>query len=424
MTRLLIVRYFLIFCACLALGSWLVYQMQQGSGYVLVVLGKTSIEMNLWFGLLVLLGCLILLYLVLAIVRGGARGLVSAKNKFTNYGANRAHEQTTAGLIHFIEGDWSSAYRKLTRSAAKVSSPIINYLTAARCAYETGDEQNALELLHKAEKSASNSNLAVALTQARMQLANQQYEQALATLRRASEVSPNHHVVLSLQQQVYIELKDWSSLKSLLPKLHKHNIGSVKERYYLEQTLYRSLLTQQIQRCSKQTEDEKYLSLLECWKTIPEHFQKDETLLTTYVRELLVLKEHEYAEGLLAKALSHEWHDSWVGLYGLLTVSTPEKTLKTAEGWLKNHGNNPALLLTLGRLCLQNQQWGRAKDFLNESVTLSPTPEAYAELARLQDFLGDHASSHQACRQGLLSAIQHLVPVTEFNKEKKQKIIS
>lgn len=408
--------FWLSFCLCLVLGSVLVYQMQQGSGYVLLVWGKTSIEMSLWFGLIVLLLVVAVIWLLLYVLRGSLRGLVSAKNKLVNYSSHRAQEHTTEGLIHFIEGDWLPAYKKLTRSASKVTSPIINYLAAARCAYESGNEQKALELLHQAQKSTSNSDLAVALTQARMQLANQQYEQALATLQRAAKANPNHHVVLNLTQQVYVALKDWGSLKSLLPKLHQQDIGTVKERYYLEQTLYRSLFKEQIQKQAAASAEEKRQALDASWQSIPEHFQKDEALLCAYVRELMDLTYHDEAEAVLAKSLSQQWYDSWVALYGLLTVSVPAKTLTTAEAWLKTRDKNPTLLLTVGRLCLQNQQWGRAKGFLKESLAINPTPQAYAELARLQDFLGDKLASHHACRQGLLLSIKEQAPVADFKK--------
>lgn len=409
-------RNFLLFCAFIVAGSFLVYQVQQGSGYVLVVWGETSIEMSLWFGLAVLLLFVFALYLVITIIRSGFLGIDSARQKIAGYSSQKAQQKTIAGLIAFIEGDWSSAHRQLTRAAKKVSSPIINYLAAARCAYEMGNEQEALQLLHSAEKSTQNSELAVALTQVRMQLSNQQFEQALAILSRASKLSPNHNVILKLQQKVYIALKDWAALKKLLPKLHQQDIGSVKERYHLEKMLYRELLAEQVHKNKRLPEEEKFSALSQCWKSLPNHFQQDEQVVTVYVSELVDLQKYSEAKAVLEKSLRKSLNNEWIKLYGLITCTDKKAELIHAEKWLTVEPKNATVLLAVGRLCLQNQQWGRAKDFFKASLSLDAQAETYAELARLQNFLGEKEESQQAYQAGLLSTASTLVDISEFKK--------
>ncbi|ODS23227.1 hypothetical protein AB835_10030 [Candidatus Endobugula sertula] len=408
-------RLLLLFCAALVIGGLFVYQVQQGSGYILIVWGKTSIEMSVWFGVFAAIGMIFMLWLCIYLVIGSLRGLSSTKQKIVGYSEHKAQQQTMVGLIHFIEGNWLSAYNKLTRSAKKMSAPIINYLAAASCAYKMGNEQDALQLLHRAEKSTVNSGLAVALTQARMQLSNQQYEQALATLERAVKIKPLHPVVLALQQQVYEALNDWASMKKLLPKLHQQNIGSLKQRYYLEQKLRQALLADVISKKIELGNEEKYEALNQYWKKVPANFQQDCVLLSSYARELMALRKYDQAESLLAKSLKRQWHDEWAELYGLLQTSKPEKALKTAEPWLTtSREKNPILLLALGRLCLQCKQWGRAKDFFKQSLELQTSPETYAELARLQKYLGEDKNSQDVYRLGLLSSVKNLATVAEF----------
>ena len=62
---------------------------------------------------------------------------------------------------------------------------------------------------------------------------------------------------------------------------------------------------------------------------------------------------------------------------------------------------DPALLLTLGRLCLQNQLWGKARDYFETSLKLERHPETCAELARLLAGLGDTERSNQLFQEGL-----------------------
>jgi HemY protein len=59
------------------------------------------------------------------------------------------------------------------------------------------------------------------------------------------------------------------------------------------------------------------------------------------------------------------------------------------------------LLLTLGRLCLQNRLWGKARDYLESSLRLQRSPETCAELARLLAQLGDTERSNLLFQEGL-----------------------
>ena len=75
--------------------------------------------------------------------------------------------------------------------------------------------------------------------------------------------------------------------------------------------------------------------------------------------------------------------------------------MQTAEGWLKTHPEDPSLLLTLGRLSLQNRLWGKARDYLEASLRLQRNPEACAELARLLAGLGENERSNALFQEGL-----------------------
>ncbi len=53
--------------------------------------------------------------------------------------------------------------------------------------------------------------------------------------------------------------------------------------------------------------------------------------------------------------------------------------------------DDPALTLTLARLCIANKLWGKARNYLDASLTVEPSADAYAELGRLLVFLGEQA---------------------------------
>jgi len=394
--------FFLLLCVFLVGGGSLYNLVENDSGYVLIVWGNYSIEMSIWFALIAVVAATVLIYLTVRLLLGSARGVSNATKSVLGYNARVAEQRTIQGLLYFIEGNWSLAKRHLVKSAKKTQTPIINYLAAARSAYELGDEQEALQLLHKAENSADNSELAVALTQARMQLANQQHEQAVATLERASDIARDHPMVLELLQQAYVTLSDWPSLKALMPRLRRYRVGTDDQRQQLEMKLYREWLADVIEQSSRLADDEKLPSIRQCWQQVPDEHRSDELLVSSYVAQLMAFGDYDEAERLLNKSLRKQWFDRWVDLYGLLNCNDSKKPLLFAEGWLKARPNNGSLLLALGRLCLRNQQWGRAREYFENSLAQQPRPETYAELARLLAHLGEHKASTDLYQQGLL----------------------
>ncbi|MCY1380050.1 heme biosynthesis-associated TPR protein [compost metagenome] len=88
-------------------------------------------------------------------------------------------------------------------------------------------------------------------------------------------------------------------------------------------------------------------------------------------------------------------------LYGLLRGRDPARQLQTAEGWLKEHPSDASLLLTLGRLCLRNRLWGKAREYFETSLSFRRDSETCAELARLLAQLGEVERSNQLFQEGL-----------------------
>jgi len=54
-----------------------------------------------------------------------------------------------------------------------------------------------------------------------------------------------------------------------------------------------------------------------------------------------------------------------------------------AEKWLAQQPRDATLLLTLGRLCCQQQLWGKAQSYFEASLAVEPKRAAHLELAQL-----------------------------------------
>jgi HemY protein len=245
------------------------------------------------------------------------------------------------------------------------------------------------------------------LTQAELQLDQSQYEQALATLRKLEENSPNHGRALVLLGRLYYRLEDWSQLAALLPKLRKY--GRIDEARLRDWSVrvHREEL-------GKAADAEV---LAETWNQVPRSLKNDIELLQARYSALIRTGQHDLADKQLIADLKHEWRAPLVSLYGKVESTNPTRQLKRAESWLKDRPDDVDLLLAAARLCLRNELWGKARSYLETVIAIRPTPEAYQEYGRLLNRLGEGDAAADAWREGLnlvaastIPAIPHLKP--------------
>lgn len=387
-------RFFLAALIALLAGALVFEQMAAGSGYVLIALGNTAYEMSFWTAAIGLIVLITTIHLVLWLVSNIFAITTGTAGKIAKVGQKSQQQRTARGLIEFIEGNWKQARQLLIKSAKHADTPMINYLAAARSTYELGNEKEAIELLHAAEKSNPDNTLAVVLTQARMYLAAQKYERSMANLKRARELAPHHPVVLDLLHQNYRQLRDWSALLELIPDLRRYKILSESSISELEITVHRALLVQSGQSLNVGTIDQQ-------WDKVPKALRKQSPVLLGYVKQLTVAGQLAKAENCLRKHISQHWDDELVDYYGRIIGPDPKRQLLFAKDWLQSRPANPVLLLCLGRLAMASHQWFDARDYFYASIQLSKNAQSCGEMARLLVALGETTEAAQYFQQAL-----------------------
>jgi len=393
MKQLLYALLLLLFAVLIALYA------QQDTGYVLIGRGYQTMEMSLTLFVTVLLFGFIAIYLLLKAVHHFWG--IPERLRFWNLQnkGKRARTSSNQGLIELAQGNWSQAERALVRGVKNSDLPLLNYLSAARAAQKQGAPERRDHYLAMAHVNRKDASFAVQVTQAELQLAHGQLEQSLATLVHLRSLSPRHPHVLFLLMQLYTRLKSWGDLKDLLPVLRRQKVVSEIELDELEKRMHRELLG----IAAKQGKTDR---LRQSWQHIPRGLRNDEELIDDYARHLLRLSQYDSAETLLREAIKHHWNVDFVYLYGLVKSSTPAKQLGYAEAWLKGHEQNPVLLLTLGRLSLMNELWGKAESYLEASLGAGPRSETYTELGRLLEQLEQPDRARECFRKGLLLAAE------------------
>ncbi|MCB1682886.1 MAG: heme biosynthesis HemY N-terminal domain-containing protein [Pseudomonadales bacterium] len=373
----------LLLIVAVVLGGLVGTLVVRDPGYVLVSYADMALETSLWFALLILLTAYVLIRLMAFLFNRSRATGGQVSGWLSERRSRNARTRTVQGLLLMAEGEWAQARKLLVASASEASAPLINYLNAARAAHELGDTQGRDDLLRQAHESTPGSRFAVGLTQAELQMAAGQWEQCLATLLQLRSEAPKHRQVLVMLSRCYQELKDWQALIELGPALIRQKVDAHTAEFnridvdaLLEQAWH--------QRLGQAGAVPRTV-----WSQMPRDLQKKPTLLVAYARALIEAGESDEAEVVLRGALSQHWDDTLVELYGSVQGSDTRRQLVAAESWLKQRPNDAPLLLALGRICLMNSEWEKAREYLELSLRMSRSTQVYGELGRLCLALGE-----------------------------------
>lgn len=378
------------------------------AGYVIIGYDRWVLESSLLVMLITLIVAFVLFYLLVRIVLQAISLPKAMKKRSGELRNKRSQEALIAGLIESAEGNWEKAERSLIRHAADSGAPLINYLTAARAAHARGAVELRDEYLKLAREIAPESELAVGLTRAELQLSNKQFEDALESLTHLNKIAPSHAAVLRLTHQAYAQMEDWEALHRLLPDLHRNKVLMEAEVKLLETETYSALIKQK-SRTRNPT------ALREIWATVPMHIRASTGIQSLYFAAMIEAGAGEEIEDELRRALGENWDETLLVLYGCIQLSDREKQLQHAETWLAPHPRDAVLFRVLGKLAIRSKLWKKARDYLEKSLDVEPSVEAYQLLGDVLHQQNDFAAACHYYRNGLMFASNEVVAQIEQN---------
>lgn len=420
MSRLL----YILLISAITVAGFTMYQ-QQDIGHVSFRFGSYAFETNLIVFSSVLLLCLVLVLLANESYR-------FVKSSYHNIGKKRqkrltkkAHLSLTKGLIEYAEGRFENAEKILLQQVKHSENAFLTYLTAARAAQQLGAHDRRDDYLLKAHVEAPDADLAIGLTKAELQLAHEQNVEALATLTHLNTVCENHAYVLTLLANTYKHLQDWDNLKSILPQLKKHNNLSAESFLSFEIAVCNGQLTKLAKTASNDNSGNQ--PLIDFWKDTASHLKIIPEVVEHYVKQLLQTGDASKAEDVLRQYINKNWHASSITLYSELDVIVDNKQLEMVASWLKDHPHDAYLLLALGNRCLSRSLWGKARSYLEVSLSTEPMPKTYLKLARLlEEEMNEPEAAQEYYRQGLLLLVDDrnadLLQKIEANDEEEPQL--
>jgi HemY protein len=399
-------RLFIYALAALVLGAAVALLLGSDPGYVQVSVHGWTLQATLAS---VVVGLLVVCAVVVALVwllRTFNPIKLFKPDAWRNFMARRsAEDATTEGLELLLLGRWQDAYRYLVEYADKVDNPVVNYLGGAIAAHERGDKLGRNFCLDRAEKRARGDDYGIRALRAWFDTRDGETEKGLALFLALKRLVPESPFILRSIKDCYLKLTDWEGLHELLPLLEKHKIVVADELQALK------LRVEQHRLIQASTESTEALRL--AWQEVPKPLKAEHALVGLYLKCLVQRGEDVEAGALLSRQLKQKWDDELVGLLGYAQNGNPQQLLLFLEEQLKERPNNPILLLTLGRVSLRNQLWGKAREYFELALRMSTsgtmTAEVSAELARLLHRLGEIEPS-LANYQRAMQLLPHQLP--------------
>lgn len=346
-------------------------------GYVLISVADTTIEMSLTT-LIIFIGALIAgLFLLEIIVKrilsvsNFTRGWFSARH------LRKARYNTFKGMIKLHEGEWKEAERLITKGGRHNDFPLLNYLAAAEAAQGRKQIVQRDKYLQLASEQ-SDSRLAVALTSAKLQMREDQYEFALATLQSVKVDYPRNPVLLELLKECYLALNEWQALKHIIHPLTKASLISDQQALELEEKAECGLMEL---IASKQGT----AGLLEHWNALPKKLKKHVPVLVCLIKQLHSRKADSEAYIILRDNLKKYSDDRLVALLPTLNLADYHPATVLLESMANYDARNPVIQSTLGQLYMRAEKWQPAREHFEAALEVREDMSDYAYLARVLD---------------------------------------
>lgn len=389
--RVLIVSLFVLIAA-VSLALFI----QSDTGHIVITYGDWTVETSL----ALFAAAVLLLFLALHYSIRAWNGLRVLPHRLSRWRRQRRHLRVqiayTRGMLALSEGRWPEAEKWLLKHVHHSETPALNYLAAAQAAEAQGSHVRRDSYLRAASDQDPKAEVAVSLAQAAYYLEYRHPDEASTLLAGLYAAWPKHPAVLKKLMESYLAQHDWERLLGLMPELQRYNVVTPAKAEELQATAYRALFAE-----TSRQKDVAHLHAL--WERLPREIKRNEDVLFDYARALSAADGHAgtQLEPLLAEAINRRWNDSLVYAYGLIPSDNVSAQLATAERWLKHHPQNPVLLLTLGRLSVRSQLWGKGRSYLEASLGIDTQAETYRELGALLEKLNNKAGALECYRKAL-----------------------
>ena len=362
----------------------------KSTGYVVIVSAPWRIELSVnLFVFLVVAGYFAFYFLARLVAT-----LIAIPGRVRAYRADRERNlhrhALNDALLAFFQGRYASAEKSASDALAGEETKGVAAIIAARSAHELGRFSEREQFLDQAKGSVPAVDQARLTTLADLLVSQGRHEEALAVLKDLSARDSRNLRLLRLKLQAEQALRNWDEVLDTVASLVKLGGLGPDEASAARRAAHLGNLNRKANDAA---------ALEAYWKQLPADMRVDPAVAATAARYHLALGGTAQAQAIVEQALERDWNPSLVALYGEAAGGDALPQIERAEKWLRVHARDPALLLTLGKLCMRQGLWGKAQSYIEASLALEPTHDGHMTLAALMEHLGKHQEAVQHFRR-------------------------
>jgi HemY protein len=380
-----------VFAAAVAL----VVAARVDSGHVLFFYPPWRVEMSMVFFVVAAAVSFVVLFLLFRLL-GNALALPDSVRAWrARRRRERAHTALATALQAYYEGRYARAEKEAGYAADNGPSPGVAALLAARAAHQMRDFDKRDRWLERADGSGDSLQAARLVSRAELALEERDFAAARDALRSLHGAGPKHVATTRMLLRAERGAGAWDEVLRLASQLSKRDAiaPALAEEYKVQAT---------VELLARSADDATAFERR--WRGVAAADRIQPRIAAAAARNATALGKAALARDILENALAAEWVPQLVLLYGGLPerlapeerISEARTRIERAEQWLLERERDSHLLATLGRLCAQAELWGKARSFLEASLSFEESRAARIELARLAERLGqsDEAQRH------------------------------
>lgn len=367
---------------------------KHNAGYALLVYPPYRLEISLNLLITLMLATLAAGYVLMRLIFH----TLNLPSYVRDFRRERQRERSRGALLDallaFHEGRYGKAEKLAAVALEHPEFSAVGALLAARAAHQMKAYARRDAFLLQAERLAPDQAAARLMTEAELLLDQRRYPEALAVLKRLQPVAKLTGAV-RLELRAQQQAKNWGKVLELVGKLEKKDAITPTYAAQLKINAHQENLKSRMSDLA---------TLKEYWRKLPAADRNDSKIALAGARQFLAFDECQTAMDIVTESLEKLWDSDLVRLYAECRCDAL-KQIERAEKWIDRHPQDAALLLTLGRLCMQRELWGKAQSYLEASLSMEPRAETHLALAQLLEKLGREEQAREQYRLGLTQAV-------------------
>ncbi len=369
--------------------------MRFNHGNVAILWPPYRIEVSVNLALVLLAAAFAALHLVLI---GTSRAL-ALPQRVRDYRARRQQDLAVGALrdsvLAFFEGRLARVERfaQLAQGSAATAGPAA--LLAARSAQRMQEAARRDRWLLDAQADPGAAN-ALLMTQAELAVEDRRTQEAIEIVERLHANGARHIVSLRTALRAYEQAERWDDVLRTLRLVEKRDALHAAAVRRLRDRAYGELVARKAGDA---------VSLRELWRSLRADERALPELAASTALALAEAGAADDARRIVEQSLDAGFDEAPAAAYARIAGLPLRDRLERLEGWRKRYGDEPALLLALGRVCVTDKLWGKAEEYLRLALRSRPSVEAHAALADLYEGLGRPEEAAQQYRTAARLAV-------------------